>query len=303
MPDEAPVLVFFRNLPANLATSEFLANSMQSLETSFVLAAARRYVHALVICVSAIEGALRAAPIGSKGRDDFQTLIRKARNVPDTSPRLKDFPFKEILDLREARNRIIHRGFSPRDNGICVDLLIRIALPLLEICYGDFHSIDLYTDLRKDHAFAHHLCVAQQVCSRARPAGGDLTYCIGSFAHLVRLFIKPTFTSDWESETLVDAESNGLNWDLKRKDKDTIERSYSMPWTFNCPVCEDYESLVCDLETEDQRLVPKQMACANCNYIVHDSEPFIAEVLLREQLTEDLQRRILKEYGLLSRQT
>ncbi len=76
-----------------------------------------------------------------------------------------------------------------------------------------------------------------------------------------------------------------------------------MPWTFDCPDCKDFESLVCDLEIEDQRLVPTQMACENCNYIVHDSEPFIAEVLLREQLTEDLQRRILKEYGLLSRQT
>jgi hypothetical protein len=303
MPDEAPVLVFFRNPPANLATSEFLANSMQSLETSFVLAAARRYVHAFVICASAIEGALRAVPVGSKDRDDFKTLIRRARNVPDASPRLKDFPLAEIDALRKNRNRIIHRGYSPKDNSICVDLLISVALPLLEICYGGFHSIDLYADLRKDHAFAHHLSVAAQVCSRARAAGVDLTYCIGSFAHLVRLFIKPTFTSDWESETLDHAESNVLNWDLKRRDKNTIERWYGMPWTFDCPVCDDFESLVCDLETEDQRLVPKQMACANCNYIVHDSEPFIAEVLLREQLTEDLQRRILKEYGLLSRQT
>jgi len=302
MPDEAPVLVFFRNLPANLATSEFLANSMQSLETSFVLAATERYVHALVICVSAIEGALHAAPVGSKG-DGFKELIKKARNVPDASPRLKDFPQEEIEALYTIRNTIIHRGFSPKDNSICVDFLIRVALPLLEICYGDFHSIDLYTDLRKDHAFAHHLSVAKEVCSRARPTGVDLTYCIGSFAHLVRLSIKPTFTSDSESETLDHPLSNDLNWDIKRRDKDTIERWYSMPWTFDCPVCGDVESLVCDLETEDQRLVPKQMACANCNYIVHDSEPFIAEVLLREQLTEDLQRRILKEYGLLSRQT
>src|SRR5215831_11786307 len=127
---------------------------MQSLETSFVLAAAERYVHAFVICASAIEGALRAAPIGSKDRDDFQTLIKKARNVPDASPRLKDFPLAEIDALRENRNRIIHRGYSPKDNSICVDLLIRVALPLLEICYCGFHSIDLYTDLRK--AFAHH---------------------------------------------------------------------------------------------------------------------------------------------------
>ena len=119
MPDEAPVLVFFRNLPANLATSEFLANSMQSLETSFVLAAAERYVHALVICVSAIEGALHAAPVGSKS-DGFQKLIKKARNVPDASPRLKDFPQTEINALGKTRNDIIHRGFSPKDNSICV---------------------------------------------------------------------------------------------------------------------------------------------------------------------------------------
>ena len=181
--------------------------------------------------------------------------------------------------------------------------MIRVALPLLDICYGDFHSIDLYTDLRGLPAFAHHLSVAAQVCARARPAGVDLTYCIGSFAHLVRLFIKPTFTSASESETLDHEVSNDVNWDIKQRYKDAFERLYGMSWTFNCPVCEDFESLVCDLETEDQRLVPKKMACANCNYIVHDSEPFIAEVLLREQLTEDLRRRILKEYGLLSRQT
>jgi hypothetical protein len=271
---------------------------MQSLETSFVLMAAQRYVHAFVICTSAIDGALRAARIGSKDRDDFQTLIRKARNASGASTRLMEIPQTEIDGLRENRNRIVHRGFSPKDNSVCVHLFISVALPLLDVCYEDYHAISLHRDLGQDQAFARHLSIAAQVCTRALPLGVDMTYCIGSFAHLVRWFLKPNFTGDWEDESLIHGEEIGLNWKLKDREKSKIERLFSMPWTFNCPVCEEFESVVCDLKAENQQLIPTRMACTNCSYVVRDSQPFISDILLREQLTEELQHRILKEYGL-----
>jgi hypothetical protein len=292
MPDEHPQLIFFRNVPPTLAASEFLANSMQSLETSFILTAARRHVHALLMCFAAIEGALHAAPI-EKDRDRFLDLIKKSRGA---SARLREFPEPKIEYLRNTRNAIVHRGFSPRDNSRCVDLLIDVGLPLLNICYEDFHSINIYRDLRQDHAFAKHLNISEQAYSQARDQVANMTYCIGSFAHLVRRFLQPDFSSDWEYDLLTKTEAAAENWELKENQKKELETLFSMPWTFDCPICEDLESLVCDLQDED--LTPGRMACTNCGYVVHDGEPFIGEILLREQLTEALKQKIREEYGL-----
>jgi hypothetical protein len=126
-----------------------------------------------------------------KNRDDFQTLIKKASQEPNVSGRLTEFGQAKIDELREMRNQIVHRGFTPRDNSQCVYLFLVIGLPLLDIVYDNFHSIRLYEDLRRD--LADHLKIAERVCMQAARLGIDMTYCIGSFAHLVRRVFQPTF--------------------------------------------------------------------------------------------------------------
>jgi transcription elongation factor Elf1 len=74
-----------------------------------------------------------------------------------------------------------------------------------------------------------------------------------------------------------------------------------MPWTFDCPVCEDLESLVCDLKDNNRRLIPMRMACTNCGYVVGDAQPLIGELLLKDQLTDAVEQKILREYGLNAR--
>jgi transcription elongation factor Elf1 len=303
MIDQKPELFFFRKLPENLGSSEFLANSLQSLETSFMLIATGRIVHALVNCVSAIEGALRSANIGGKERDDFQTFIKKASQEPNASARLTEFGQAKIDELREMRNQIVHRGFTPRDNSRCVYLFLVIGFPLLDIVYENFHSIRLYEDLQRD--LADHLKIAERVCTQAAPLDIDMTYCIGSFAHLVRRFFQPTFMSDWEWLALNQDEEPWVFWELRQKAKENLEHSFNMPWTFNCPVCSNSKSVVCDLDFEtecgddterQQKITPKQMRCVCCGYVVGKEEPFISEIILHDQLTLDVTKEILNEY-------
>jgi len=76
-----PTLLFFRHRPADWATRDYIASSMQSLETSLFLIASRRYPHALLVCASAIESALKAADIGAKKGASFRDLIENAKNA------------------------------------------------------------------------------------------------------------------------------------------------------------------------------------------------------------------------------
>ena len=54
-----PVFVFIRKMPLGIAEKKSLASSLQKLETSFMLVALERYPHAVQMCCSAIESALK----------------------------------------------------------------------------------------------------------------------------------------------------------------------------------------------------------------------------------------------------
>jgi hypothetical protein len=199
----------------------------------------------------------------------------------------------------------VHRGFTPRDNSRCVYLFSAIGLPLLDIVYENFHSIRLYEDLGQYGRLADHLKIAERVCTQAAPLDIDMTYSIGSFAHLVRLVSQPTFMSDWEWLALNQDEEPWVFWELRQKAKENLESLFNNPWTFDCPVCRNSESVVCDLDFEtacgddterQQKITPTQMRCVYCGYLIGKDEPFISEIILHDQLTLGVTKEILKEY-------
>jgi hypothetical protein len=266
------------------------------LETSFFLIALHRYPHALVVCTAAIESAMQAADIGAKERDGLQELIRKARQ---RSQRVSDFADDGLIELRLIRNRITHRGFSLRDDSNSADLYLGVALPYLALCFAEFHSFDLIDGLFLE--FSNHINVARKVHTLAKKSLGiDMSYCLNSFGHLVRLCHKENFSTGWELRTLDHGEATGVVFGHVEEEKNSLERLFDASWTFNCPVCGDLDSAVAELDSyrlHEREVIPQRMACAKCGFVVRPLQPFLSQMLLEGQVIM-AKGQILKEYGI-----
>ena len=239
-----------------------------------------------------------AASIGAQEKDGLLDLVRKAKRSSEAVDR---FP-SELLDrFRVTRNRITHRGFSPKDDSESASLFLEVGLPFLSLCYGEFHSFDFKDGLLKE--YAEQLAVALEVHSRARNTSDlDLSYCLHSFTHLIRWAFKGAFSLDWEIEILIGADERGEKYDRTRREKEKIERLFHAPWSFNCPICYDFDSAIADLDlialekNEDLGTVGR-MACTNCGFVVNSAQPYLSSILLRRPLQES-RDQILAGYGM-----
>lgn len=293
---EESTLLFFRTRPQGSTNKKVLISSMQSLESSFFLVALARYPHALSTCASAIESAIQAGDVGATERDGLQALIKKARTKSQTIAR---FPEARLDHFRETRNRITHRGFSPKDDSESTSLYLEVGLPLLEASYRDLHSYELTEGLLPE--YVELLDAAREVHRRAKILlGHDLSYCLNAFGHLIRWCFKRNFSTAWEISALVHADEIGQKFEKGGSEKQELERLFAATWSFDCPICDDLQSVVCELdqtELDSLNVVPKRMLCTACGFVVCESQPFLSEVLLQNQVAE-VRGRILKEYGL-----
>lgn len=294
---QEPTLLFFRHRPEGWTTNATIASSMQSVETSFFLIALGRYPHALAVCASAIESSLHAASIGAKGKDGLQNLVKEAKKSSEAVERFSG----ELLDrFRKTRNRITHRGFNPQDDSESVSLYLDVALPFLSLCYREFHKFHLMDGLLME--YAEHLNAAQAVHTLANevPDIVDMSYCLHSFGHLIRWCFKRNFSAGWEINTLVRAEEVGGKFEKTYAEKQELERLFDAPWSFDCPVCDDVDGVVAELDTswlDKGEVIPIRMACTNCGFVVSYGQPYLSKVLLAKQILQS-KTRILKEYGI-----
>lgn len=291
---QEPTLLFFRHRPEGWETNVPIASSMQSLESSFFLIALGRYPHALAVCASAIESSLQAADIDAKEKDGFQDLVKKAKRK---SKAIEAFGDKSLELFRETRNRITHRGFSPQDDSESINLYLEIGLPFLSLCYREFHDFDLMDGLLTE--YVEHINTAQKVRALARVTPDiDISYCINSFRHLIRWCFKRNFSAGWEINTLVYCDEIGRKFDNVYAETQELERLFSAPYSFDCPVCD--ESAVAELDSaalDLQEVKPIGMACPSCGFVVSNSQSYLCQVLLEKQVLAS-RARILKEYGI-----
>lgn len=294
---QEPTLLFFRHMPEGRATNASIASSMQSLETSFFLIALGRYPHALSVCASAIESAMQAANIGDKQKDGLQDLIKKAKK---SSKAVAGFGDESLDHFRETRNRITHRGFSPQDDSETTSLYLKVGLPFLSLCYREFHAFDLMDELLRE--YVEHINAAQKVHALAKNLPSlDMSYCLHSFGHLIRWCFKRSYSAGWEINALVHAEEIGGKFERTYAEKQELERLFETPWSFDCPVCDDLDSVVTELDSnllDKKEVRPIRMACINCGFVVSNSQPYLSQVLLEKQLAES-KAKILKEYGVV----
>ena len=293
---QEPTLLFFRKSPNEWQASAELASSLQSVETSFFLTALGRHPHALSVIASAIESCLQAGGIGAKN-DGLQERIKKAKHVVRA---IQVFPDEDLERLRNVRNRIVHRGFSPKDDSESVSIYISIALPLLQLCYENLHSFDFMGGLLNE--YAEHIAAAQKVHAIVRETPDlDLTYCLRAFSHRIRWGFKENFSSSWEIGELIRAEETGTKFERTYEQRKRLKALFDAAWNFRCPTCDEFDSAVGELDTDRMdrhEIVVNRLACTNCGFVVYQDQPYLSQVLLERQVIEAAPE-ILKEYGIV----
>jgi len=299
---EKPELIFFRDTPKNWLDHSPLASSLQSLETSFLLLAMRRYASALVTCASAIENSIKAAFKGPR-RTRLVTLLNQANSAFGPNA----FSEESLDEFRGMRNAITHHGFSGSDEERSASLLLRTGYPLLEHCYRSFFDYNLKRGMAEYGGLLpnldRHLQLAEDVYLKVKDTPRlDHSYCFIPLGHEVRWIIQNSMLSSWQVEVLQNEESTGdQSWAFQEAYKNQLLReSFANAWEFDCSVCGHYETFICELndvalENKDIRL--KRAVCVQCGLLIPKSCPFLVDELCKGQV-DKVRPRLLKEFGI-----
>lgn len=313
MPGEPiqPTLHFFSRTPANLAELPPLASSLQSLESCFISIRFHRYPDALMHCVTAWESAIKAAlKIPPGGEIRLDALISTAREL---NPALKTFDAGLLAQCRQTRNRIVHYGYSPKDDEECARQLLRTGIPFLEKLYialFDFYLlwqsllpkaanlsecgedrlmkvgiapfIGDYLDLTRSYfrnTVLHHRCI--------KPSLAFLP-----FAHfLARNFANPTSSVEHWALT-GGGEDIGILWEaqeeLARRWESQLAKIGDYYQRFQCPICSESDCFFA-IYREDaldrEEFGFRYGRCLNCEFFAPEAAVGLTDLLLKPQLT------------------
>jgi hypothetical protein len=201
-------------------------------------------------------------------------------------------------EFRFTRNRIVHYGFSPRDDETTAILLLKTGLPFLEACYREFFGFDLHSGLAR--VFAEQLAITLRVYQRAKNLQeARFSFCFSAFSHLIRWSVRESLMANWEIDAAERADITGAKFDNCHREKKDLELVFGAAWSFDCPICRDIETFVCQLDEDrlDQRaVIIKRAACANCGLVVAGI-PFLANELIDEEIAKK-RAEILRNFGI-----
>jgi len=302
---EEPRLIFFRETPTDLLKLPPLASSLQHLETSFLLISINRFPNAVVSCASAIESAMKAVlKIEPDEYLEFWPLKRRVQEVKEFR-NFTNLSNDLIFNFKNHRNKINHYGFSSKDDEISAFHLLKTGFPLIEQCYKAFFHFSLTGSNEKlgglMPSIARHFNVARKVFGKTRDEKNS-TFCFAAFSHDIRWNIQNWMLSDWQKDILNSEDESGwMSWEFQMKQKeDLTSRIFKTSWEFDCPVCNNSESFVCELDEEKLRnkeIKINKGVCTTCGLIIYKNHPFLADELCKEQINSNI-NRILGEYGI-----
>lgn len=271
-----------------------LVSSMQSFETSSFLIGLHRYPHAFSTTVFALESALKAAFDGRNR--SLQELLQQAARESELVRRI---PLADVDHLRTTRNRIVHRGFSPADDSLSAELFLGTAVPLLDATYRGFFGFDLYEGLLPE--IAGQLRIARRAfAERERGAEVDATRFLLLMASLIRVRVQQALTSVAADATAERASEIGMAFEHVTERRAVLEGSVENPWPFDCPVCDEVEVFVGDLDgdaLDERRVVIRRGYCASCGLTVLERSAALINMALAEALTNQ-RDAIFGEFGI-----
>ena len=130
-----PFLILFTGMPDEFLMKDGVASALQSFETSLYLVVAGRFPTVLSLIWEACEKLLRVNYLtAGKTRKEAQQI--KAEALQQWFLETSDLVSKELHDnatrLRQARNEILHNGYSPKDDRMCIDLYFNAGVPYLD---------------------------------------------------------------------------------------------------------------------------------------------------------------------------
>lgn len=295
--NDAPIFTFMRRTPDVLMSRPPLCSSLQTLESSFYLVALHRFPHALVTCATAIESAMKAAL--NIGPEEFVKAENLYAMACRRFPELRSFAEDDLKIFRYKRNDVVHHGFSFRDEEETATLLLKTGYPFLSACYREFFDFSLRDGLIIE--LGEQLDIALSVYAKTKDTQGfrhSSSFCV--FSHLIRWSIRQSLMPEWENDAARHADEVGTKFDYCEKRKKEIERALQTTWTFDCPVCDEIETFVCELDEEqlDGHVISlKRGVCANCELIIPSGDSFLANALCRDQI-EESRVKILLDFGI-----
>jgi len=291
---ENPELHFFRRTPDELPDRPSLASSLQSFESCLFLIALLRYPHALVACVFAIESALKARFGGSRG--GLGQLVRDALGQGYLPSGISE---ADLNVLRETRNRIVHEGYSPKDDDIAAGLFLKTGLPFLSTCYSALFNFDLVDSLAEE--FGKQIKIAKSAFDNAKERDAlDASHWLRALGHLIRWSLRESLMSQSELKAAEWADVNGVGFDVIHQRRQEAERRFEPSWTFDCPVCRSFETFVVQLDEEaldEKQVIPEKGICVECDLRMPPSSRELLRLLCAEQ-TERSSEKILRDYGI-----
>ena len=213
----------------------------------------------------------------------------------------------------EIRNRIVHYGFTPRDDETCVVELLETGFPFLSRVYEEY--FDYFVDWRairpdapdfqslsKDEMqkaglipyLADHLRVAVQVYQDGRQLDlPDRTYCINGLRRIVTHGIHLQARTWSVDRALERADECGLLFEAQAEELRNLERELGdFCWKFRCPVCFEFETArfaLDEAKLDVGVIAPTRGGCVACGFSVRYEEPYLSERLLADQTVEHRQ--------------
>ncbi len=296
--ENGPRFEFFTHLPADLLSRPPLASSLQSFESHLFLLALRRYPHAFTSCVFAVESAIKAGlAIGPRDRVDLQELIKRTRQ---RVPAVAALPEETLDEVRKARNRIVHYGFSPADDSVSASLLLGGALPLLDAVYAGYFGFSLLPSLLPP-VEAHIRASVEFFALAKEDPLFRFQVCSDGLAHWVRRAVGDAAQSGAEAYAADRGRTIGLEGEEIKKTTDALERALEPSWLFDCPVCNGPDAFVVQLDFGEEAQSPTvrvlRGVCAACDLSVPAATPSLAHHLCAAQVLDETDR-ILRDYGL-----
>jgi hypothetical protein len=210
------------------------------------------------------------------------------------------FDESELESFRFTRNRFVHYGYSPQDDEESAVLLLKTGYPFLVACYKQFFGFDTFDGLVGE--FSEQFGIAVDIYAKANSTSGlHFTYCFLAFGHLIRWSVRQSLMPGWENIASIHADEIGAKFEQCEKNKHELERLLGTTWLFDCPICNDIDTFVCEIDQDrfsDNIVSLVRAGCPSCGLVVPYGCPFIVDALCRDQI-DNKSSDIFRAFGII----
>jgi hypothetical protein len=310
---------FLRSTPDKTEQRAPLISSLQAFETSLFLLSSCRFAHALVMCASAIESALKAKleleesdkytpPSGGFPRPyEWRDLHNEVRNQYGYGKSWHD----SMKSLFNRRNSIIHYGYTPEGEKDATRVLLQDGYPLLSNYYIALFDFYLdYKDLMSSKSLTANVAKcdprnalvpdiadlwsnSKEIFNKAKNnAELDLWYCFYPLLTKIQHMTSRLTIDEYDDGSMDDI----LFDEYSKKTSDLRSYFGDNCWNFDCPVCfSGYEKLISEFdnkELENGRFGFLRAKCVRCGFSVMnpDQMPYMIDIIIQDQVSENAAR-------------